>query len=83
MRLLFKIKAMTFLLSMGLLKASSEGSNRSDSNWLESWIIPDPGIFLWTIVTFLIVLLILKVKEIIIIFLNLNYKIIRCFYENF
>ena len=62
MRLSFKIKAMTFLLSMGLLKASSEGSNHSDSNWLESWIIPDPGIFLWTLVTFLIVLIILKAK---------------------
>ena len=58
MRLSFKIKMMTFLLSMGLLKASSEGSNHSETNWLESWIMPDPGIFLWTIVTFLIVLFI-------------------------
>ena len=62
MRLSFKIKMLTFLLSIGLLKASSEGSNHSEANWLESWIMPDPGIFLWTIVTFLIVLLILKVK---------------------
>jgi len=62
MKLLSKIKIITFLLSMGLLNASPEGSGHSDANWLESWIMPDPGIFLWTIVTFLIVLLILKVK---------------------
>ncbi len=62
MRVLFKIKAMTLLLSIGLLRASSEGSSHSEASWLDSWILPDPGIFLWTIVTFLIVLLILKVK---------------------
>ena len=62
MKLLSKIKIITFLLSMGLLNASPEGLGHSDANWLESWIMPDPGIFLWTIVTFLIVLLILKVK---------------------
>ena len=47
---------------MGLLNASPEEAGHSDANWLESWIMPDPGIFLWTIVTFLIVLFILKVK---------------------
>ena len=50
------------LSSMGVLNASSEGADHSNANWLESWIMPDPGIFLWTIVTFLIVLFILKVK---------------------
>ena len=62
MKVSFKTKAMTFLLSGGLLKASSGGSSHSETSWLESWIMPDPGIFLWTIVTFLIVLFILKVK---------------------
>ena len=62
MKSLFRIKMIIFLLSMGLLKASTEGSTHSDANCLTSWIKPDPGIFLWTIVTFLIVLLILKVK---------------------
>ena len=57
MRLISKIKMITILLSMGFLNASPEGANHSDANWLESWIMPDPGIFLWTIVTFLIVLL--------------------------
>ena len=62
MRLISKIKVITILLSMGFLNASPEGADHSDANWLESWIMPDPGIFLWTIVTFLIVLFILKVK---------------------
>ena len=62
MKLLSKITRIPFLFSMGLLNASPEESAHSDASWLESWIIPDPGIFLWTIVTFLIVLLILKVK---------------------
>ena len=62
MRLSFKIKMMTFLLSIGLLNASSGGSSHSEANWLDSWIMPNPGIFLWTIVTFLIVLFILKAK---------------------
>ena len=62
MKSLFKIKAITLLLSAGLLKASPNEGAHSDANWLESWIMPDPGIFLWTIVTFLIVLFILKAK---------------------
>ena len=62
MKLLSKIKIIIYLLSMGLLNASPGSGDHSDANWLESWIMPDPGIFLWTIVTFLIVLLILKVK---------------------
>jgi F-type H+-transporting ATPase subunit b len=62
MKLFSKINITSSLLSVGVLNASSEGADHSNANWLESWIIPDPGIFLWTIVTFLIVLFILKVK---------------------
>jgi F-type H+-transporting ATPase subunit b len=62
MKLFSKINITSTLLSMGVLNASSEGADHSNANWLESWIMPDPGIFLWTIVTFLIVLFILKVK---------------------
>ena len=62
MKLFSKINITSSLLSMGVLNASSEGADHSNANWLESWIMPDPGIFLWTIVTFLIVLFILKVK---------------------
>ena len=55
---------MIFLLLMidSLVASSSSAKGHSDANWLDSWIVPSPGIFLWTIVTFLIVLFILKVK---------------------
>jgi len=62
MKLFSKINLTSSLLLVGVLNASSEGADHSNANWLESWIMPDPGIFLWTIVTFLIVLFILKVK---------------------
>ena len=45
---------------------ASEGSGQSDSThgggWMEKWLSFDPGLFMWTIVTFLIVLAILKWK---------------------
>ena len=31
-------------------------------SWIDSWLMPDPGLFLWTLVTFFIVLAILKAK---------------------
>ena len=45
---------------------ASEGSGQSDSaqggGWMEKWLSFDPGLFMWTIVTFSIVLLLLKWK---------------------
>ena len=45
---------------------ASEGSGQSDAahggGWMEKWLSFDPGLFMWTIVTFLIVLFILKWK---------------------
>ena len=41
---------------------TSGGSDSHSANWLEGWLIPDPGLFLWTLVTFFIVLFILKAK---------------------
>ena len=32
------------------------------ANWLTGWLIPDPGLFIWTLITFGIVLFILKWK---------------------
>jgi len=32
------------------------------ADWLEAWLLPDPGLFLWTVITFLIVLGILRWK---------------------
>ena len=49
----------------GFLFASNEPSQASashDGGWLEKWLSFDPGLFMWTIVTFLIVLFILKWK---------------------
>ena len=49
----------------GFLFASDE-SGQSDAarggGWMEKWLSFDPGLFMWTIVTFLIVLFILKWK---------------------
>ena len=45
---------------------ASEGSEKSDAahggGWMEKWLSFDPGLFMWTIVTFLIVLMLLKWK---------------------
>ena len=41
---------------------TSGGSESHSANWLEGWLMPDPGLFLWTLVTFFIVLYILKAK---------------------
>ena len=49
----------------GFLFASDE-SGQSDAarggGWMEKWLSFDPGLFMWTIVTFLIVLMLLKWK---------------------
>ena len=34
----------------------------ASGDWFKSWLIPDPGLFLWTLITFFIVLFILKAK---------------------
>ena len=45
---------------------ASEGSGQSGAahggGWMEKWLSFDPGLFMWTIVTFLIVLMLLKWK---------------------
>ena len=48
------------------LMFGSEGSVHGDASaeggWMEKWLSFDPGLFMWTIVTFLIVLMLLKWK---------------------
>ena len=49
----------------GFLFASGGTDNTSpahEGGWMEKWLSFDPGLFMWTIVTFLIVLFILKWK---------------------
>ena len=45
---------------------ASEGSGQSNAahggGWMEKWLSFDPGLFMWTIVTFFIVLMLLKWK---------------------
>ena len=41
---------------------SEGGGDLHSANWLEGWLMPEPGLFLWTLVTFFIVLFILKAK---------------------
>tara|TARA_Y100001968_G_scaffold319398_1_gene350861 strand:+ start:128 stop:682 length:555 start_codon:yes stop_codon:yes gene_type:complete len=43
-----------------LLLVSHLFAGGSGGGWIESWLMPDPGLFLWTLVTFFIVLIILK-----------------------
>ena len=45
-----------------LLAASDHGASDHEGGWMEKWLSFDPGLFMWTIVTFLIVLTILKWK---------------------
>ena len=45
-----------------LLAAGDHGDSAHEGGWMEKWLSFDPGLFMWTIVTFLIVLFILKWK---------------------
>jgi len=57
------IRIIFFLISIFSLSfAGSGGENISDPTWMDSWIMPSPGILLWTLISFFIVLGILKWK---------------------
>jgi len=45
-----------------LLAAGSHEASAQEGGWMEKWLSFDPGLFMWTIITFLIVLAILKWK---------------------
>ena len=53
---------LTAFVSFNTIIIAASENEHHEANWLDSWIIPNPGIFLWTLVTFLIVLIILKAK---------------------
>ena len=48
-----------FLFASG---ESGQGDSANEGGWMEKWLSFDPGVFMWTIVTFFIVLAILKWK---------------------
>ena len=52
-----------FILSFSFLSAAGGGEGAQEQSWLYTWLLlPSPGLLVWTIVTFLIVLFILKKK---------------------
>ncbi len=62
-----KIRSLSIILLTlsGILFASGGAEHASQAHeggWMEKWLSFDPGLFMWTIVTFLIVLTILKWK---------------------
>ena len=64
---MIKIRSLSIIVSTlsGFLFASGGADPASpahESGWMEKWLSFDPGLFMWTIVTFLIVLFILKWK---------------------
>ena len=61
------VRLILLLLFLGNLFSQHESHSPSDAHghsasWLNDWLLPDPGLFLWTLVTFFFVLLILKMK---------------------
>ena len=52
---------MNRLIALLLISSLFSGNPSSEGgSWINSWLMPDPGLFLWTLVTFFIVLIILK-----------------------
>ncbi|MFQ6609514.1 MAG: F0F1 ATP synthase subunit B [Fidelibacterota bacterium] len=58
---LFRITGL-FCLFLSSSFASEAVEHSEGGGWLEKWLLPDPGIFLWTLVTFFIVLFVLRLK---------------------
>ena len=56
------ISAISFCTVALASEGSSHGNSAHEGGWMEKWLSFDPGLFMWTIVTFLIVLFILKWK---------------------
>ena len=57
------IRRIFFLISIiSLSFAGAGGKDLPEPTWMDSWIQPNPGIFLWTLISFFIVLGILKWK---------------------
>ena len=51
-----------FFVSNIFAQDNSMPADAHSGSWIDSWLMPDPGLFFWTLVTFFIVLAILKVK---------------------
>jgi len=51
---------MNKLIVLLLVSHLFSGGSGGEGGWIDSWLMPDPGLFLWTLVTFFVVLIILK-----------------------
>jgi len=56
---IFALTLSSFLCASG---TANNATTAHEGGWMEKWLSFDPGLFMWTIVTFLIVLFILKWK---------------------
>ena len=56
------ISAISFCSVVLASESSTKGNTAHEGGWMEKWLSFDPGLFMWTIVTFFIVLFILKWK---------------------
>ena len=52
-----KLKSIIYLCSFGLLQAGG-----SEGSWINDWLMPNTGLTLWSIVTFLVLLTLLRWK---------------------
>ena len=55
------INLLLFISSINIVFAGNNPIPEPKS-WLDDWLLPHPGLFIWTVITFFIVLLILKWK---------------------
>ena len=52
-----KFKSLIYLFSINFLIAGSNGGS-----WINDWLMPNTGLTLWTIVTFIVLLMLLRLK---------------------
>ena len=57
-----KIKFLFFLLTINLSYASDSHPAEHSGGWLDKWLTIDVGLLLWTILTFMVLLLVLRWK---------------------
>ena len=50
------------ILLVSLISTVFSSGGESEKSWLTDWLVPHPGLFIWTLITFFIVLFILKWK---------------------
>ena len=50
------------ILLVSLISTIFAGGAGPEKDWLYDWLVPHPGLFIWTLITFFIVLFILKWK---------------------